>query len=363
MNQDITRLFLDLLRVSLGTISKLTTAPTDEEWEILYKKAQEHAIIGVMFNGVEKRPDEQRPPKQLILQWYSMVSAIERKNQLLNVRCRQVTERFLADNIQTCVLKGQGNARLYPNSLRRQSGDIDIWVNMRPKDAINYVKKHCKNWTELRYHHIAMPLKDVMVEVHFRPAFMDSFVRNHRFQKWAAAAKPIQMQNYSEKDIDKSFHVPTTEFNLIYQLVHIFRHLFDEGIGLRQLIDYYYLLKSVNPDDEHLKQQTVVVLKKLGLRKFAGAMMWVMGNLMGLDKKHMYLEPNEKEGRFLLDEVMMAGNFGKYDPRFGDLTGESTWHHFWRKIKRNMRFLKSYPEEVISEPFFRIYHWGWRLFA
>ena len=353
--------FFKLLRIALGNKTEFDIPPTEQEWEELFRKGQEQAILGVLFDGIEQLPAEQRPPKQLLIQWYSVVSMIERQNALLNQRCEQVTERFRLDNIQSCVLKGQGNALLYPIKLRRQSGDIDIWVDMKPRDAIKYVKEHSKNWSELRYHHIAMPIKDVIMEVHFRPAFMDSFLRNHRFQKWAQMQKQAQMHHYSERDEAMSFHVPTANFNLVYQLVHIFRHLFDEGIGLRQLIDYYYLLKSTNPNNVGLKQQTAYVLKKLGLVKFAGAMMWIMEDLFCLEKEYMLVPPNTKEGQFLLDEVMMAGNFGKYDPRFGDLTGESAWHHFWRKIGRNMRFLTRYPEEVICEPFFRIYHWFWRL--
>ena len=36
--------------------------------------------------------------------------------------------------------------------------------------------------------------------------------------------------------------IPTVEFNLIFQLTHIYAHLMNEGIGLRQLLDYYYVL-------------------------------------------------------------------------------------------------------------------------
>ena len=36
--------------------------------------------------------------------------------------------------------------------------------------------------------------------------------------------------------------IPTVEFNIIFQLTHIYSHLMNEGIGLRQLVDYYYVL-------------------------------------------------------------------------------------------------------------------------
>ena len=36
--------------------------------------------------------------------------------------------------------------------------------------------------------------------------------------------------------------MPTTAFNVIYQLTHLYHHFFDEGIGMRQIIDYYYVV-------------------------------------------------------------------------------------------------------------------------
>ena len=82
----------------------------------------------------------------------------------------------------------------------------------------------------------------------------------------------------------------------------------------------------------------------------------------------MICEPNEKEGRFLLNEIMQAGNFGKYDERIkrpsksplkGDFFSPRVLHTI-EKTKHNLRLLKHYPEEVFCEPFFRVYHWVWR---
>mgnify|MGYP004696135031 FL=1 len=64
--------------------------------------------------------------------------------------------------------------------------------------------------------------------------------------------------------------IPTTAFNVIYQLTHLYHHFFDEGIGMRQIIDYYYVVNN----DELLviKDALQRELKHLGLWKFAGAL-------------------------------------------------------------------------------------------
>ena len=74
----------------------------------------------------------------------------------------------------------------------------------------------------------------------------------------------------------------------------------------------------------------------------------------------MICEPNEKEGKRLLEEIMKGGNFGQYDTRDAALKkGGMMMHGVW-KLKRVMRLVSSYPEEALWEPVFRVYHLIWR---
>ena len=74
----------------------------------------------------------------------------------------------------------------------------------------------------------------------------------------------------------------------------------------------------------------------------------------------MICEPNEREGRRLLEEIMKGGNFGQYDTRDAALKkGGMIKHGVW-KLKRVLRLVRSYPEEALWEPMFRVWHLGWR---
>ena len=81
-------------------------------------------------------------------------------------------------------------------------------------------------------------------------------------------------------------------------------------------------------------------------------------------KKNNYLpwmicEPNEKEGKKLLEEIMQGGNFGHYGTRDTALKkGGMVKHGVW-KLKRVMRLVRSYPEEALWEPVFRVWHLLW----
>ena len=153
-----------------------------------------------------------------------------------------------------------------------------------------------------------------------------------------------------------SIPVPTVEFNVVYQLVHVFRHLLQEGIGLRQIIDYYYVLKSNtnHTDDTNI----IVLLKHLGLAKIAGAMMWLLSEVLGLEEEYLIVPKNECLGKVLLAEILKGGNFGQYD--IDNMKVNSQLGKNWQRIRRDFRMMRYFPSECIWEPVFRVYHFFWR---
>jgi hypothetical protein len=101
------------------------------------------------------------------------------------------------------------------------------------------------------------------------------------------------------------------------------------------------------------------------MRRFAGALMYVLKEVFGLEEEKMLCVPNARDGRFLLSEIMIAGNFGQSDPRMSDLVNNGSRLRYqlsrtWRRIKRNLRFLTSYPGEVVFEPIARAWHFCWK---
>ena len=151
---------------------------------------------------------------------------------------------------------------------------------------------------------------------------------------------------------------PTLAFNRVYILVHIYRHLFHEGIGLRQLLDYYFVLQQGFTEEE--RTETMRTLRSLRMQRFTEAVMWVLQEVFAMDERYLLTTPNEEEGRFLLSEIMMAGNFGHYDERIKRSEKVTEWDLFRRRVGRNMRFVRSYPSEVLWAPLFKLWHAGFR---
>ena len=191
------------------------------------------------------------------------------------------------------------------------------------------------------------------MELHYLPTWMYAPRENRRLQRF--------FQKEARWDVTApggEFHVPTLRLNLVFVLVHIYRHFFTEGVGMRQLLDYYCVLRSCNDVDE--RRYVMKVLHQLNMDRFTAATMWVLGICFRLDREHMLCSPNEAEGRFLLTEVMRAGNFGQYDARTHVSANESEWKQFVRRTIRNFHFLMHYPREVLWSPLWKLWHWRWR---
>ncbi len=350
--------FFQLIRISVSTKKVPTFSVSEKEWEELFSVAQKQALTGVLLEGIMKLPDQHKPPTDLLLSWYVFADKIKQYNRLLNEQTADVSDRFKQDNFQSVILKGQGNALLYPNPLLRQPGDIDIWLDGSRDSIIKYICQEAPV-SGIVYHHADFPvLEGTEVEVHFTPTWMNSYFSNKEIQSFFQEKKNSQFLNEKELPNGRIINVPTAEVNRIFLLVHIYRHLFDEGIGLRQLLDYYYLLKQGTSDEE--KEQTLYILKRLRMKRFTAAVMYVEQEVFGLEDKFLLTKPDAIAGKFLLEEIMEAGNFGHYDMRVNKPENESRGMRFIRKTRRNFRFLFHYPDEVLWSPLFKLWQYCWR---
>ena len=414
------QIFFDFLRFCIGSESEIPSSLKEADWKELYAIAQKQCLVSILFDGIQKLPPvEVGMSKDLLLQWMMQCQMLEKANVRLNDAAIQVSEWFRKKGFRTCILKGQGNALLYPNGLHRTPGDIDIWVEGGDKRVISFVRSISPH-EKACYHHIEFPsYKGVEVEVHYRPSFLLCFWHNRKLQEYYERVKEKQFSHRVMLGEQGVIAIPTAEFNLIFQLTHIYAHLMNEGIGLRQLLDYYYVLcdfyKVYQNSSNHLSSFSnpsvslskgsstfspspsssgsgdVTALrcseplrykdggpskvsqdcagwdrlgvvqekfKELGLWKFAGAIMYIMQEVFGMPASWLIVPPNEKYGKFVLNEVLEAGNFGKHDER--NRFGKSKLGHNLQRVYRDMRLMRYFPAEALSEPIFRVWHFLWR---
>ena len=406
------RIFFEFLRFCIGTVQEVPSSLKGADWRALYAMARKQCLVGVLFDGIKRLPADVGMDKGLLFQWMAQNQTLRKANARLDKAAVEVAEWFGRKGFRTCVLKGQGNALLYPPGMERTPGDIDLWVDGGDRKVVSFVRSLSPD-EKVCYHHIGFPeYNGVEVEVHFRPSFLFCFRHNRRLQGYYERVMDGQFAHKVKLGEQGEVAVPKAEFNLIFQLTHIFTHLMNEGIGLRQLLDYFFLLKNtdfigntngvsgntngdgflLNTDctdntdkfsgnadgdgfllntnctdntdqvgrnadgvDRRLLQDE---LRRLGLWKFAGAVMYIMKEVFGLEDNRLIVPPDVKRGRLVLKEVLEAGNFGQYDKR--NWFGHSALGHNLQRLYRDLRLVRFFPAEALSEPFFRIWHFFWR---
>lgn len=340
------------------------------DWEELKAFGEKQAVLGIMAHTLvsdsEKLMtlDEFRnnlPTEMMIMELATTDQMMARRNVTTNKYCVKATQFFLNDfdkkSYRTCILKGQGNTLLYPYALSRTTGDIDIWVDGPRWDVFRLVRKRFPK-AEFKCQHIEFPLwKNMPVEVHFYPMYLECPWHNIVLHRFFKKQREKQFNHkVSLQGATGEVAIPTPFFNAVYQLTHINVHVLIEGIGLRQFIDYYYVLRNL---DKERHTEVCRWLKRMGLMHLAQAVMYIEHNVLGLPQEYLYTKPDERRGKRLMREVEIGGNFGKSDTRMGHI-GEGFVHRQIRKLIRNSRFISDYPSEELSEPFFRIGHWLWR---
>ena len=363
---DITA-FFGFLKYCLGYKGNISRVVDSMDWQELYSFASKQALLGLCFDGIERlgkeNPEELRLNpigRELLMTWMGKAQQIRRQNRKVNVVASKLYSMLREDGLRCCILKGQGNALMYPNPYSRTPGDIDVWIDASRERIMEYTQKKFELGDDIRLQHLETSLDGVPVELHFFPCSMNNPIYHARLQKWFRRNADLQCSNVvSLPDGIGEIAIPTTAFNVIYQLTHLYHHFFDEGIGMRQIIDYYYV---VNNDELLVIRDTLQrELKHLGLWKFAGAVMYVLHEALGLSEEKMIAPMDEKRGKLLLAEILNGGNFGRHFTKYGGFTHQSMGKKYFLKIWRNMHFVRYYPAEALSEPIFRTWHFFWRV--
>ena len=457
--------FFAFLKYCLGYKGNMSRMVAGMDWQELYSFASKQALLGLCFEGIERLgkeyPEELRLNpigRELLMTWMGKAQQIRRQNMKVNAVASKLFSMLREDGMRCCILKGQGNALMYPNPYSRTPGDIDVWIDASRERIMEYAQKKFELGDDIRLQHLETSLDGVPVELHFFPCSMNNPIYHARLQKWFKRNADLQCSNVvSLPDGIGEIAIPTTAFDVVYQLTHLYHHFFDEGIGMRQIIDYFLVVNDfsknvflnnksskitpslftlkegstsypdpltlrgeggnrptrcseplrskdggpskVSPDcagwdrrgvsgdtgsvscssasgssitsvssasttDSSASTALDVVqreLKYLGLWKFAGAVMYVLHEVLGLAENKMLVPMDEKRGKLLLAEILEGGNFGRHFTKYGHFTQQGMAKKYFLKIWRNMHFVRYYPAEALSEPIFRTWHFFWRM--
>ena len=345
------KLFIELIKVAIGSRDRLSETPTPQQWVQIYQQAVRQAIDSYLIDALDRLPAEQIAgiPEDPKCEWIGASLNMEDANLEVQEKSLEALKYFRDNGFSCVVLKGAGMAELYPCPGHRMVGDIDIWVNADRRRVYEFSRETMGKVEGANYHHIHYRLFDEPeVELHFLPSYLSNPLRNARLKKFSRLHAP-----------DNSSDYPSPAFNRVYILLHCFRHLCGHGVGIKQVLDYYYVLQQGFTEEE--RADTMRWVHSLGLGRFAGAMMWLLKEVCGMDEKYLLCTPDEKEGRFFFSEIMQTGNMGFYDSRVAQDAYSTPLKRFITNTKRDITMLAHYPFEALWSPLFSIRLYLYRL--
>ena len=321
--------------------------PQVQDWQAVYDFAEKQQIIGVC----SPTPYSVRVDQDVLFQWIGDEQQIRSQNNVINKRIEELSQILNEAGLRFCILKGQGNAEMYPDPELRCAGDIDVWIDADEQTVIGFVKKRYPE-IEQTFKHIKFPVfDDVDVDVHTTPLRLYYPSHKRELKKWIDHQKDKQFAHLislSSNGVNVS--VPTARFNVVYQMGHILIHLLDEGIGLRHIIDYYYVLRTLGYLSDEERHEIAGEWRKFGMLRLATGVMWIEKEILGLPEEFLIVEPNAKRGNMLLNKMLEGGNFGHHSSvqRLKD-----TYFAFrFTKAVHLMKIASLFPREAI----FRMFH-------
>ena len=309
----MTNLFFKLLQVALGTREEFSRVPNAQEWEKLYEEAENQAIVGILLTGLERLPAEMLPPLELKLQWIGEVQIIQHENKMKDKAVVNLCRKMEETGIRVFVFKGQTLAAIYPDSSLRQSGDIDFFVHpddweKASKWAAEFSGEDIKNTNSLK--HVEWNKEEVQYEMH---NLLATFTSPRHRKYWKKVEKELWQTSWTVNI--EGYDVPTLSpvYNILYVFVHLFQHFIKDGIGLRQIVDWYMLLTiyRLEANDVELLE---CHLNGLGLRKAFIGFGAILTDYLELEPESFPFAisaEEHKEAPLLIENILELGNFGQ----------------------------------------------------
>ena len=371
------QLAIKLIKIAIGSNEGFPSRLTDEDWEDLYSACETQLVLGFTFSGIQKLPEEQMPPAELFAKWQKVALIENERWKRGGEICRRVCEKHEKNGFDSCVLMPRLRPSKSPciGGLGGDPKDVDIlcWSKEKKdgkRTIVEYVNfqyvastKHIK--PKVIRHHVNFESGNIPVEVRFKSEYLNNPWYNSRFENWV---KELIDSNSMLKQGGDS-HAPSDSFNVVYQLLHLYKKLFCEGIRLGHLLEYYYTLREFSVErlevrDERIgslstgegggRGRVMNIIERLGMKKFAGSVMYVLQTVFGMPDEYLICKPNNRNGSFVLKMTMLAGEYTRYLERTRTLRhlGRLGHHLYW--LKRNRPFITQYPAEVLFELYRRI---------
>lgn len=326
-------------------------------WSEVVSFSESQSVSALLYDGILTLPKSVRPDKKIIYKLFLLKEAIERKNQEFNEALKKLDTEYNKIDCPFILLKGQGNAALYPIPNHRNPGDIDLYL-YRKGDYLKANNWAISNGFELEdenIHHQEYKYHNVHIENHKNICFFGIKKYDDLFE--SKIQDIIKNNRLAEIDIEGlKVKVLPVEINAFYLFYHLFHHFIHLGIGIRQLCDWVLYMKTYS---ESIDQASFNKLAdsfdlSFAIRAFGSFTI----KYLGAKSEYFPFETdiNGKYVDIILEDIFSGGNFGLdlFKKRSFQNQLHRKWYSFKFSTKRAAKIIGLAPEHIKPLPLIKL---------
>lgn len=336
---------------------------SDVDIKSLFNEAQGQAVLGLAMDGIERISLRlaDKSNRKLLLSWIATREMIQQQNLLHIKTIRDIHCLLKNKDIPVVFMKGVTAAQRYPQPLNRTVGDIDFVV------AENDFKRTLKALEEIadvdyeliHEHHGMAHIGDITLEPHYKVHNYQYKANDRAMQEIFGEVFPDKLRHIEIGETEIPVFPPTMES--VFLVSHMVNHVYEEGLGLRQVIDYrQFLEKDGDKVDWTLHSE---YLKRMHMTSAFHIFSRICEKYLGLPTDICNLQYTSSELRFadkMMDDIMNVGNFGRntYVFDYSSKWGEAK-NYLW-VVSRCIRLGALCRTESMSWPIAKAKRYLWK---
>ena len=247
MQDRVKEFFLSLIKLGIGN-AEVIPVPKQIDWNALEDIAAKQGLSAVLVDGIEKLPEDQRPPKLMLLQWIGEnLQGFEYRYKLYRQAIAELASFYNRHGYKMMLLKGYACSMDWPKPEHRPCGDIDIWQFGLQKEADAILAK--EKGVEIdnsHHHHTIFYWHDFMVENHY------DFISIHHHKSHLAYEKILKElgkdDSYCIELYGERVYLPSPNLHALFLLKHAMLHFTGTELTFRQLLDWAFFVKQHGKD-------------------------------------------------------------------------------------------------------------------
>lgn len=342
-----------LLRLGLGNSTACKENLSDfimlpaPQWTRLGEIAQEHGVLGVMLDGIDSLETTgygatRELPKEQKLEWIGYVlNGYEARNQHQLAVVDELQKRWAEEGLRMMVMKGQTMGTYYPNPKHRCPGDIDCYLFEGYTQGNESAKAWAEKVDEHWYKHSVISYKSETIEnhqyfVHTREG-KNSKILNEQLVQLVNDERLLIIEGTGAL-------MPPPMFNAVFLTYHALAHFLEEGLRLKQILDWAMFLKcDANKVDW---EEFWKICDQFHFRRFAEVINDIAVNYLGvnLDNEHI-ISSSPYTKRFI--------NSTLYDKEYVFSSGRSGWsnriHIVTNLFKYRWKYKVIYQQSILKQ--------------